>query len=241
MNVSPATAEEEMNMNIRRAGIAVVAISSLWLASTLASQAATHESSGAPAAITLGAGSSLWLEGTSNLHEFESSTSQVVVAFTRNPETGNATDAASLEAMIRGSALRGLDLNVPVTTLHSKKSGLDKNLYKALHADDYPQIRFHLARYTVTPRATGGDTLNIHAEGTLSIAGKDQPAALDARVYRGDRGVWLEGSEALLMSSFGIKPPTMMLGTLRVNDRITVRYRLLLAPTGPATAAASEH
>ena len=239
MNVSFAIAEEEMNMNIRRLGIAAVAISSLWLASTLVSQAAPHESPGAPAAISLGAGSSLWLEGTSNLHEFESSTSQVVVAFTRNPETQNATDAASLEAMIRGSALRGLDLNVPVTTLHSKKSGLDKNLYKALHADDYPQIRFHLARYTVTPRATG-DTLNIHAEGMLTIAGKDQPSSLEARVYRGDRGVWLEGSEALLMSSFGIKPPTMMLGTLRVNDKITVRYRLLLAPSGPATAAASE-
>ncbi len=226
-------------MNIRKAGIVAVAACSLWFAVAFVAQAATHEDAGVPAAIGLGAGSSLWLEGTSNIHDFESRTSQVVVAFTRDSNAQNATDAASLEAMIRASAMRGLDLHVLVTTLHSGKAGLDKNLYKALNVEAHPQIHFHLARYTVTPRATGGDTLNIHAEGTLSVAGKDQPVSLEARAYRNDRGVWLEGSEPLLMSAFGIKPPKMMLGTLRVNDKITVRYRLLLAPTGPATAATS--
>jgi hypothetical protein len=228
-------------MNIRKVGITAVAIGTLWFAGMLVAHAATHEGTPAPAAIGLGAGSTLWLEGTSNLHEFESRTSQVVVAFTRDPETQNATDVASLETMIRASAVRGLDLKVPVTSLHSGKSGLDKNLYKALHADDYPQIKFHLAHYTVTPRAAGNDTLNIHAEGVLTVAGKEQPSTLEARVYRGEHGVWLEGSELLLMSTFGIKPPTMMLGTLRVNDKIMIRYRLLLAPASMATTATSDN
>ena len=228
-----------MNMNIRKVGIAAVAAGSLWFAASLVAQAATHEGAGVPTAIGLATGSSLWLEGTSNIHNFESRTSQVTVAFTRDANAPNPTDAASLDAMIRASAVHGLDLHVLVATLKSGKAGLDKNLYKALEAEEHPQIHFHLARYTVTPRAASGDTLNVHAEGTLSVAGKDQPVSLEARAFRNDRGVWLEGSEALLMSSFGVKPPKMMLGTLRVNDKITVRYRLLLAPTGPATAATS--
>jgi hypothetical protein len=32
------------------------------------------------------------------------------------------------------------------------------------------------------------------------------------------------------MSDYGIKPPTMMMGTIRVGDKVTVRYRLLLVP-----------
>jgi len=39
------------------------------------------------------------------------------------------------------------------------------------------------------------------------------------------------------MSEFGIKPPTMMMGTLRVGDAVTVSYRLLLVPKNGEAAA----
>ena len=64
----------------------------------------------------------------------------------------------------------------------------------------------------------------------LTVAGRERPVTLAARACGGDQGLWLEGRETLRMTDFGIKPRTMMLGSLRVKDQIIVRYRMLLVP-----------
>jgi len=123
-----------------------------------------------------------------------------------------------------------------VSTLHSEKKGLDKNLLKSLHSDTYPTIHFRMDRYTVVSPAAA-DTLKLLLEGALTVGGVEKRITLDARVRKADKGVWIEGAEPLDMSDFGIKPPTMMLGTLRVKDRIVIHYRLLLAPDAAVAAA----
>ena len=45
-------------------------------------------------------------------------------------------------------------------------------------------------------------------------------------------GIVLEGSKALLMSSYGIKPPSMFLGTLKTNDQVVIDFRLVLTNNG---------
>lgn len=188
--------------------------------------AAAPDTSAAPLAVTLGPGSSLWLEGTSTLHGFESKTNELTVTLTRGPGATQPDDASALTTLVRGGGIRGFDVEVPVRSLHSGKDGLDKNLWKDLKADKNPVIRFHLARYATQSGA--GDSLGLHAEGTLEIAGQSRPIALEARAWKTQEGLWLEGSEILRMSEYGIHPPAMMMGILRVGDRITVHYRLLL-------------
>jgi len=217
----------------------LAAISGLLLiGGFLAARGFAADAPGAPLATSLGSGSVLWLEGKSTLHDFESKTSQSTLALTRDPAAAVPTDVAGFESLIRSSGVRSLDLEVPVLTLKSEKSGLDKNLWKTLKSDEHPAIRFHLVQYTLEPAGAAGDTLQIHARGTLDIAGVQRPDTLDARVYRAPQGIWLEGSEPLLMSDFGIKPPTMMLGTVKVADRIVVHYRLLMVPKVEGTASA---
>ena len=199
---------------------------------------AIAENASLPLPLSLGTGSVLWLEGTSTLHDFESKTIHSSVTLARDPAAKLAPGVAGIEAMVREGGVRGLDLEVPVTTLHSEKSGIDKNLWKTLDAKEHPTIRFHLAKYSIIGPATA-DTLKIHAEGTLSIAGVQRPDTLDAKAYHSPQGMWLAGNEPLLMSQFGIKPPKMMMGTVRVADRIVVRYRLLLAPKGDAASSPS--
>jgi polyisoprenoid-binding protein YceI len=124
--------------------------------------------------------------------------------------------------------VREVAVTVPVATLHSEKEGLDKNMRKAMSADRYPDVTFHLDQHDIAPGAA--DTVAIHAGGALKICAQERPIELPARAYPGEGGVWLEGSYPLLMSDYGIKPPTMMMGTIRVGDRVNVRYRLLLVP-----------
>jgi len=191
--------------------------------------------------IKLGPESVLWLEGTSTMHDFESRSKKVTVELTRAPGTAQPTDAAGLMALIRASAVLEVEVQVPVASLKSDKEALDKNLRKAMKAEEHHNVRFALKKYSIAPGAAPGDTAAIEAEGLLAVAGQERPISLTARAYPAGEGVWLEGSEKLLMSEYGIKPPKMFLGTLKVHDPIIIHYRLFLIPKGEGTTASSDH
>jgi YceI-like domain len=225
-------------MNMRRASVAAtIAVALAIAAARIGAYAATSDTAGSPAGVGLGAGSSLWFEGKSNLHAFEGRSSEVTVALTCDSTAQKPRDAASLESFVRSAAVRGLDLRVPVMSLRSEKSGLDKNMWKDLKADKFPAIQFHLTHYSLAPHAASGDTLEIHAEGTLNIAGRERPITLVGHAHGDAGGVWLDGFRGLRMTDYDIQPPTMMLGTLRVADSVTVRYHLLLVPGTPTETA----
>ena len=187
----------------------------------------------APLPVTLGPGSVLWLEGTSTMHDYESRSNAVTIEIAGDPAVAPPADAAALLAIIRGFGVHTVRVRVPVESLRSDKTALDKNLRRAMRAEEYPAVVFELREYTLTP---AGDTLAIESQGTLAIAGQERPVTLEARLFVGADGLWLEGREPLRMSEYGIKPPTMMLGALKVHDPVTVHYRLLLLPSG-ATGA----
>lgn len=216
-----------MNLNNRRSRWMI------WLAIAVvvaSAPGASADLKAAPLRVTLGQGSTLWLDGTSSMHDFESRTTDVTLSFTRDAATGDPADAAGLQTMIRASGIVGLDVAVPIASMHSGKSGLDRNLQRTLKAEKFPVIRFRLEHYTVAPGSVGRDTADLKVDGTLSVAGHDRPTTLAARAYRGGAGLWLEGSQSLRMTDFDIRPPTMMLGALKVADRVNVHYRLLLVP-----------
>ena len=40
----------------------------------------------------------------------------------------------------------------------------------------------------------------------------------------------VRGSEEIVMTEFGVKPPSLMMGTMKVRDRVVVQYDVLLKP-----------
>jgi len=213
----------------------VTAALCLALAATAAFRVAA--AANPPIPLHAGPGSSLWLNGTSTMHDFESRTDSTVVTMTRDAAAPEPRDAAGLMTLMRSLAVREVDAKVPVRTLKSEKSGLDKNLYKALKADEHPEIVFHLERYTLSDSGTVADTLAMNAEGTLTITGVTRPVALRLRAYPADGGVRIEGRHALRMTEYGIKPPKMMLGTIKTGDGITVGFKLHLMTLGDSGAS----
>lgn len=186
-----------------------------------------------PAAVTLGPGSVLWLEGTSTLHDFESRTTELSLALLRDATAPDPADVAVLDRWLRSGVLRGLELGVPLAAMRSGKPALDRNMLKALRASEYPEIRFRLTRSNVA--AASGDTASASADGVLRVAGRERAIRVAGRLVRSEAGVWLEGIHALRMSEYEVKPPTMMMGTLRVHDSVAVHFRLLLVPRPPAS------
>ncbi|HEY0783606.1 MAG TPA: YceI family protein [Thermoanaerobaculia bacterium] len=174
--------------------------------------------------LTVAAGSRLWLEGDSTLHKYSSTASQVEVA----AEIGGATTGtpADLRGTIAGGGLTALRIEVPVASLKSGESGLDKNLQKALKAETAPVIRFRLTGYTATDAKDGA--LRIEARGRLSIAGVEKDDAVEATCRFTASGVEVTGMKELKMSDFGVKPPTLFLGTVKTADKVVVRFSLNL-------------
>jgi YceI-like domain len=218
-------------MRMTRALIAIALASSMTMTAPHGTARGAVAQAGAKLApIHLGTGSTLWLNGTSSVHDFECRTSDLRLSV--GPEAALATSAnpVGFETLVRAQGIQSLALELPVASLRSGKSGLDKNLQKAMRADQYPLIRFQLKRYDIAAHGVKADTVNIAAEGALTVNGRERPEKLAARAYRDAAGLWLVGTKPLLMSDFDIKPPKMMLGTLKVHDPVTIHYKLLLAP-----------
>jgi hypothetical protein len=174
--------------------------------------------------INIAPGGLLELEGDSTLHRYHAKTGSfsatVVVDGGRLPTNSSPTG----EEVVRAGAVIGLGFVVPVADLRSGEADLDANLRKALHADQHRDIRYDMFGYEVRSPRTSGARMALALAGRLTIAGAAREVEVGAEAFATADGLRFTGSRDLLMSDFGIKPPRLMLGALRVADRVTVRF-----------------
>jgi polyisoprenoid-binding protein YceI len=174
--------------------------------------------------------SKLWIEGGSNLH-------------------GWSCKASSIDAMIdvdeaflksnTPTLLKKVQVKVPVRNLKCGHGGMDNNLYKALKADEAPEISYILGTFDVIPGAS--DSFTVKSVGTLKIAGTEKTVNMDVAASKlPDGSLRAEGELPLLMTDFGVKPPTAMLGTLRTDNKVTVKFTLLVSSQTLTAASASD-
>ncbi len=175
--------------------------------------------------ITLAEASRLTLKGKSTMHDFASTATRMQLAV-ELADTLPAGDSLVARLAAPG-AVKSIVLTIPVEGMKSEKDGLDKNMYKALKAATNPNIVFRLRS-----AAAGATPSEFRVEGDLDVAGQRQPIEMIVRASECPEGIVLEGSKALLMSSYGIKPPSMFLGTLKTNDQVVIDFRLVLKNNG---------
>lgn len=131
-------------------------------------------------------------------------------------------------------AVRGLEVLVFTPEMDCDNDTMNDHMWKALKSSEHSDIRFTMSSYRVTEGDAGRGVL---LEGELELAGTTQPVTIAASVEEGPGGSLLvKGSHELIMTSFGIQPPRLMLGALRVHDPVQVIYDLVLeagaAPSG---------
>lgn len=169
-------------------------------------------------------GSEISFTGTSSLHGFTCKTTQFDAQLSVDPEY--ATNLADLARPIGA-----VNVTIPVRGLNCGNKGLEKNMLKALKADQNATITFRLDTYEVDAASRTADAFTAQAVGSLKIAGRERPIQLQVRGERHpDGAVRARGERDMLMSDFGIRPPTMMLGTVKTGDRIVVKFNLQARP-----------
>ncbi len=186
----------------------------LALALVLAAGAAAQGSNALR--LTLGPDKKIWLEGTSTVRSFRCET-QSFEAVPTPPPSPSAPLA---------NAVRSVEVTVPVKTLSCGNGTMNEHMQKALKADANPDIKFELKSYQVGVKTAEGTA--VKAEGTLTLAGETKPIELDGTVTPTATGLHVVGQKQIDMTQWGVKPPKLMLGTLKVAPAVTIHYDVVL-------------
>ena len=178
--------------------------------------------------VAVGADSKLWIEGTSNLHDWSCKATALEAAI--------EVDAAAVQlAVAPPKLLKRVAVKVPVKSLKCGHGAMDDNVYKALKADETPEISYIMATFEATPG--GASEFTLHTVGTLTIAGQEKSISMDVAAVRlPDGTVKATGTLPLMMTDFGIKSPTAIFGRLKTANEVKVKFDLAVGPKAIAAA-----
>ena len=109
-------------------------------------------------------------------------------------------------------------LTVQVKAFTCPNEEMTQHLLEVMKPDKNPEIVYRLERY----QATGAQA---QATGTMTINGVTAPANFPIALKAVSPGVQIEGSTRIDMTTFGIDPPVVMLGMLKVGPQVRIEFK----------------
>ena len=152
------------------------------------------------------------VDGTSTLHDW-------TIKSTKGQAEVNLELASD-----KLTGITGLNFSIPAESLKSGNNMMDNNTYKALKTDKNKNISYVLTAGSISQ--VNGTTFQIKTNGKLTIAGtsKETDLVATARYNAADKSYTISGEKKIKMSQWGVKPPTVMMGTIKTGDDITIKY-----------------
>ena len=117
--------------------------------------------------------------------------------------------------------VKSASLTVPVGQLECGDKTMNEHMRKALKAATNPQITWKMTSYDV-------QGANVVINGRLTIAGKENAIELRGSGSAENGTIRFKGSKQFNMTEYGVKPPSLMLGTMKVDEKVKVSFDLLL-------------
>lgn len=163
--------------------------------------------------------SRLWIAGSSTVRSFQCQATAFEAKVVSNPGAAAAILAGE-------KAVSSVDVTVPAEKLDCRNGTMNEHMRKALKVKEFPTIAFKVASYDLA-RATEGMDLTL--TGTLTLGGVEKPITVAAQVKGSDDGrLLVTGTHDVRMTEFDLKPPKLMLGTMRVDEKIKVAFEIAL-------------
>ena len=165
-------------------------------------------------------GSRLWVTGTSTVRDFQCQAKIVDAAI-------GTTGADAARDVIGGAkSVTLLTVKVRPENLDCANSTMNEHMRKALKTDANPVIEFKMLSYDIA-KATA--TTNGRLTGTLTLGGVQKQITFDAIGTAPAGGaLHVTGSYPILMSDYGLKAPSLMMGAMKVNPKVKVNFDLLV-------------
>lgn len=163
--------------------------------------------------------SRLWIDGTSTVRSFSCKAGEVNAVL-----DANGTDPI-VQLLTGEKAVKAVKVTVPAEKLDCGNGTMNEHMRKALKVDANKTIAFRMSDYDVAKEADGiAGTIN----GTLDLGGVSKEITMKA-VGKSENGLLhVTGTYDLKMTDYGLKPPTLMFGRIKVGETVKVKYDLLL-------------
>lgn len=156
--------------------------------------------------------SMIWIEGKTNVNSFACN-----------------SDSIRGYAELRGDAETIMEALLPIDSLDCGKRQINRDMFKTLNADVYPNIYFEMMQsYMLGTSVDKGDIYLIRVEGELTISGQTRYVVFEAEGLQLENGKYIiRGHTPILMSDYGLTPPSAMLGMIKVDDELVVHFDLV--------------
>lgn len=150
--------------------------------------------------------STLTVEGTSTVRGWKCAAKKLDAAIV-------AETSADLSGFVQNAAVI-----IPVAQLDCGNGKMNEHMRKALLAEKNADIKFTLNSYELKGN-------NADLKGSLQIAGQTQPITIPATVTEeGANVVKVKAAKQIDMRQWGVKPPSLMMGTMKVKELVTVNF-----------------
>jgi len=143
---------------------------------------------------------------------------------------GWTCNAKGTMAVTRGSGaaapgfpngVQSVTVTVPLKQFQCPNEEMTQHLNDAMKSDKFSEVVFKLEKYTMAgTQAT--------ASGTLTVTGNTQPVEFPIALKESPQGVEVSGNTRLDMTKFGVDPPVVMLGMLKVGPQIRLEFKGLV-------------
>ncbi|MFL5620007.1 MAG: YceI family protein [Gemmatimonadaceae bacterium] len=163
--------------------------------------------------------SRLWIDGTSSIRSFSCKAGEVNAVV-------EASGPNAIPQLLTGDkGVKSVLVTLPAERLDCGNGTMNEHMRKAIKLPEYKSIEFRLTDYEVARDADGvSGTIN----GTLLLGGVTKPITLKAEGKPEGGMLHITGAYELNMTEYGLKPPTLMFGRIKVGQTVKVNYDLLL-------------
>jgi len=157
--------------------------------------------------------SKITVKGTSNLHEWEESVTSFDGELNVKKEDNIIT------------SYNASTLNFYSKSISSSNSIMDNKTQDALKVDKFPIINFKSQQIREVKDLKGKKQIVVI--GNLTMAGITKAMEVDGiSSILPNGGVYFEGKKEISMTDYGIDPPTALLGTLKVGNKVTIIFNI---------------
>ncbi|HEX4469342.1 MAG TPA: YceI family protein [Gemmatimonadaceae bacterium] len=175
--------------------------------------------------------SRLWLEGSSNVRDWRCDATSLDASIDLDDNT--------YDGMGSVERVRGVQVRVPAYALTCGRSQMDNIMYKALRADDEPECRQIVGNFDLVTREPGDPQGSLVMQGTLRVAGRERVVRVPVDVQQQrDGSLRAQGALPILMTDYGITPPKALFGVLRTDNRLVVKFDLIVDRASSIASAA---
>lgn len=174
------------------------------LAALISTAVIVQAQSAPPVTATLEPGSKLWLAGTSNVKDFRCDAGTFASNVTSN-----------------GSVVAKARITVPVAKLECGNGKMNEHMRKALKLEEFPNVEYALTSY----KAEGAKAVLL---GSLTIAGTTKNIEIPATIQKEGSVVRVQATKVINMTEWAVKPPSLMMGALKVKPLVTIGFDVTL-------------